>query len=297
MGRRIRGILLVGVGWAAAVHCGDPPDGALADPSRSRVWPRFSYAGRGAGGVPNYITRPFTPEETRLLREQLGVTDPHRLYLGDSSATAILRYDTRLDGGDHDMAPSFALGFVSLRRPGESWEALRRRIHAMHERDFPETVRVADTSLALLDPSVRPLFERMVREARARGFRIRVVETYRTPEREAYLMSRRSGQTFTATSMHAYGRAVDVELGSGDPRHPRTRAEYVAFRRWVLAFGRGRLRLIGEPDETWDWSHVEAPAPWLGFHTIEEALDGARHCAATQTPTGVCVFRPRLPSR
>ncbi|HET9982030.1 MAG TPA: hypothetical protein VFQ38_00515 [Longimicrobiales bacterium] len=295
--RRVPRAIFLGVAWAAAAGCGRSPDPAPADPPPASIWPRLRYAGRDGEGVPNYIRRPFTAAEAGLLRAQLGVTNPHRLYLGDSSATAILRYDTRPDSGHDDMAPSFAVGFVSLRRPGESWEELRRRIHTLHAQDFPETARVPDTSLALLDPEVRPLFERMVREARARGFRIRVIETYRSPEREAYLMSRASGKTFTATSIHSYGRAVDVAVGRGDPGHPRTRGEYVAFRRWVLAFGRGRLKLIGSPDETWDWNHVEAPARWLGFHTIEEALAGAGKCAATPAPDGVCVFRPRLPRR
>lgn len=296
-GRRVPRSLLLGVVWVAAVQCGRGPDPAPADPPAASVWPRLRYAGRDGEGVPNYIARPFTAAETALLRAQLGVTNPHRLYLGDSSATAILRYDTRADSGHDDMAPSFAVGFVSLRRPGESWEELRRRIHTLHRRDFPKTARVPDTSLERLDPEVRPLFERMLREARARGFRIRVIETYRSPEREAYLMSRASGRTFTATSIHSYGRAVDVAVGRGDPDRPRTREEYVAFRRWVLAFGRGRLKLIGSPDETWDWNHVEAPAAWLGFHTIEEALAGARKCAAAPAPDGACVFRPRVPAR
>ncbi len=260
---------------------------------------RLAYAGRDAHGVPNYARRAFTPEEASLLRQVFGVGDPRRLYLSDSSATAILKYDLTPDHGRTDEVFSFSLGFASLRRPGESWAHVKQRVLAMHGSEFPSFARVADTSLARLDPAVRPLFERMLRAARARNYRIRVVETYRSPEREAYLMSRGDGHTFTATSMHSYGRAVDVVIGDGDVRHPATRAAYVAFRRWVLGFGSGRLKIIGTPARTWDWSHVAAPAPWLGYHSIEAALAAARQCAAGRSPPGTkdCTFQPPVPAR
>ncbi|NIQ57538.1 MAG: hypothetical protein GWN71_30335, partial [Gammaproteobacteria bacterium] len=51
---------------------------------------RLSYAGRDSAGAPHYITRPFTPEERRLLARAFGIGDPRRLYLSDSTATAAL---------------------------------------------------------------------------------------------------------------------------------------------------------------------------------------------------------------
>ena len=41
------------------------------------------------------------------------------------------------------------------------------------------------------------------------------------------------GLTFTATSMHSSGRAIDVVVGDGNPSHRRTRVRWIAFRRWV----------------------------------------------------------------
>lgn len=51
----------------------------------------------------------------------------------------------------------------------------------------------------------RPRFERLITAARAAGFPVRVRETYRSPERQAYLTVLGRGLTFTATSMHSAG--------------------------------------------------------------------------------------------
>jgi hypothetical protein len=239
------------------------------------VYPAWSYAGRDANGVPRYIQRYFSPEERRLLREQFGIEDPSRLYLSDTSAQAYLNYDTERDPGAGRLVRTYRVGAPSVRRPGETWEELECRLATTRPQDFPETARVADTALASLDPEARPAFERMLAAARRAGHRVRVVETHRTAERQAYLMASGGGVTFTATSKHSSGRAVDVFVGDGDLRNKRTRARWIAFRRWVTTYGGGRFHLIGPPHKSWDWPHVEVDGP-RGFGSIEELLAAAR---------------------
>jgi hypothetical protein len=54
--------------------------------------------------------------------------------------------------------------------------------------------------------------------------------THRTAERQAYLLVSGGGLTFTATSKHRSGRAVEVIVGDGNLKHQRTRAPWIAFR-------------------------------------------------------------------
>ena len=58
-------------------------------------------------------------------------------------------------------------------------------------------------------------------------------------------------------------------------RNKRTRARWIAFRRWVTGYEGGRFHLIGAPDKSWDWAHVEVEGP-RGFGSIEELLVAAR---------------------
>jgi hypothetical protein len=116
--------------------------------------------------------------------------------------------------------------------------------------------------------------------------------------REALLMALGGGRTHTLTSMHSYGRALDVVVDDGVLAHARTRADWIAFRRWVprYAVAPGRsFRILGTPERTWDWPHVELPSDSIGFGTIEEALDRARRCLA-RPPEVPCNFAAHLPS-
>jgi hypothetical protein len=235
------------------------------------AWPLASYAGRDDAGVPRYIERPFTEEERRLLREHFGIGEPGRLYLSDTTETAHLNYDTERDPGARRLVRSYRVGAESVRLPGETWEELEHRLAAMRPADFPRSARVADTALASLDPDARPVFERMLAAARRAGHRVKVVETYRSPERQAYLLVSGGGLTFTATSNHTSGRAVDVIVGDGNLKSRQTRARWTAFRRWVTAYDGGRFRLIGTADASWDWPHVELPGP-AGYRSIEALL-------------------------
>lgn len=237
---------------------------------------REAYAGRDADGVPFYVERPFSSEDRRLLRRYFGIEEPGRLYLSDSTPGAYLVYDTERDPGTGRLVRTYRVGAESIRREGETWEELERRIRTMTAADFPAMVRKADTSLASLDPSAQPAFGRMLREARLAGHRVRVVESYRSPERQAYLLVRGGGLTFTATSKHSAGRALDIVVGDGNLKSPQTRARWIAFRRWVQGFEGGRFRLIGEPAKSWDWPHVELTGGASGYASIEELLAAAR---------------------
>jgi hypothetical protein len=239
------------------------------------AYPVASYAGRDAAGVPRYIQRAFTAEERHLLREHFGIQEPGRLYLSDTSSDAYLNYDTERDPGAGRLVRSYRVGAPSVRLPGEAWEELELRLAQMRPDDFPASARLADTSLTSLEPEVRQAFEGMLAAAREAGHQVRVVETLRSPERQAYLMVLGGGLTFTATSKHASGRAVDILVGDGNLKHKRTRARWIAFRLWVSSYDRGRFRLIGTPDKSWDWPHVELAGP-MGYRSIESLLLAAR---------------------
>ena len=239
------------------------------------LYPLASYAGRDELGVPRYIERPFTKEERYLLRTHFGIEEPGRLYLSDTTADAYLNYDTERDPGAGRLVRSYRVGAPSVRRPGETWEELELRLATMHTSDFPSAAAVPDTALASLDPEARPEFERMLAAARRAGHQVKVVETHRTPERQAYLLVAGGGLTFTATSKHSSGRAVDVVVADGDLRNRRTRSRWIAFRRWVTDYEGGRFHLIGAPGRSWDWPHIELPGP-LGYRSIEALLLAAR---------------------
>jgi RNA polymerase sigma factor (sigma-70 family) len=82
----------------------------------------------------------------------------------------------------------------------------------------------------------RPRFERLIAAARAAGFRLRVTEAY-----------------------------------DGDLRNPRTRAGWIAFRRWVAGFEGGRFRLLGTPD-------APGTGPTSSWLTPSSASGRSRRC-------------------
>jgi hypothetical protein len=273
--------------FAASLAVAEPETGALAAPAitTSGAYPSALYAGRDERGVPRYIERRFTDEERDLLREQFGIEEPARLYLSDTLPNASLTYDSDWDQGERDLVGSYRVGAPSVRRPGETWEQLEQRLAVTSPKSFPDSARRADRSLAALDTSVRPAFSRLLRSARHAGFRVRVTETRRSVERQAYLLTLDGHLTHTATSRHADGLAMDVVVDDGNLANPITRKHWVAFRRWVLANHSSTVRLIGAPERSWDWPHLEAVAGPPAFRTIEEALAAARVCAETGIAT------------
>jgi hypothetical protein len=261
------------------------------------------YTGTDPRGIPRYARRAFTDEERRLLRDIYGINDPTRLYVSDSTEDGLLKYDTRIKRCRTCYVNSYRIGFISVRRPGESWEEVERRVRAMRARDFTAGARAGSSrSTADLDPDIRADAERMLADARRAGFALRVAATYRSPEHQAYLMAIGGGRTHTLTSLHSYGRAIDVVVGDGNLRRRATKAQWIAFRRWVTGYKGGDFRILGTPERTWDWRHVEMPTGSIGFRTIEAALARARACArlaATAPSRGVspCDFAPHLPRR
>ncbi|HWE43714.1 MAG TPA: M15 family metallopeptidase [Gemmatimonadaceae bacterium] len=251
---------------------------AEAAPDSSAIIP--PYAGTDSAGIPHYVRRAFTAEEKALLRGAFGIEDPDRLYLSDSTPERLLKYDTRVKTCSTCYVNSYRVGFVSIRKPGESWDSLEARVRRTPRRDFPASARRTQRAINALDPTVAPVVRRMLAAAAAAGFQLRVTETYRSPAREAYLMARGGGRTHTLTSMHSYGRALDIVVGDGNTRHPRTRAQWIAFRRWAAAYDRGEFRIIGTATQSWDWAHIEIPSRTLGFRSIEAALARARTCRA-----------------
>ena len=246
---------------------------------RLAPYPRERYTGADERGVPRYVGGVFTAEERRLLRAHFGIESPERLYV--SALSGYLTYDTRPDGGAGELVNSFRVGGISARKPSESWEEFEQRVRAAAPADFPPEAFHIDSSLDALHRDVRGQFKRMVAAARRAGFDVHVRETYRSPTRQAYLLGRHDGSTYTGTSTHSDGRAADIVVGDGNLRHRKTRARWIAFRRWVERFDRGQFTIIGTPDRSWDWPHVAIVGDQPGFTSIEELLEAARVAEGT----------------
>jgi hypothetical protein len=170
-------------------------------------------------------------------------------------------------------------------------------VHRLRRRDFPATALVESISLDLLDPDVKSQFEKMLIDGKAAGFSLQVVATYRSPEREAFLMSLGGNRTHTLTSMHSYGRAIDVAVNGGNIRRPKTRAAWIAFRKWLVDYDHHEFRILGAVDHSWDWRHIEIRTDSIGFRSIDAALEAARRCTHAGAPADECTFRPNLPTQ
>jgi hypothetical protein len=209
-------------------------------------------------------------------------------------------YDTERKRCRRCYVNSYRIGYVSVRRPGESWEQVERRVRATPAKHFTHgPLPPASTSTADLDPDVRPIAEAMLRAARAAGFHLRVIRTYRSPLREAFLMAEGNGRTHTLTSDHSYGRALDIVVDDGNRAHARTKRDWIAFRRWVTHFptpSGESFRVIGAMDHSWDWPHVALRSSKSGFGSIEDAVAAAHACLAPVNPKP-CDFEPHLPAR
>ncbi|MGH7617175.1 MAG: hypothetical protein ACREPM_08115 [Gemmatimonadaceae bacterium] len=255
------------------------------------------YEGHDSRGVPRYATQPFSQEDSLILRRAYGVEDPHRLYVSDSTDKGILEYDTRTKQCRSCLVNSYDIGFTSVRRPDESWEQAERRVQAARARRFTGGPHPMSYSTADLDPTIRAGVDRMLDDAAAAGFKLRIIATYRSPERQAYLMSLGGNRTHTLTSSHSYGRALDLVVDDGNRAHKKTKADWIAFRIWVTRYRAPTgetFRVLGAMDHTWDWPHVEVPSDKIGFRSIDDALERGRTCLAAGATTP-CDFAPNLP--
>ena len=256
------------------------------------------YEGVDSRGIPHYATAlSLSTDEAQVLRRAYGIEDPHRLYVSDSTDEGLLKYDTQVKRCATCYVNSYRVGYVSVRRRGESWEEAEHRVRSTPARTFTGSANPASTSTADLDPDVRSLASRMLRDARAAGFHIDVTATYRSPLREAFLMAEGAGRTHTLTSNHSYGRALDIVVGDGNLRRPKTRRDWIACRQWVTRYHTPTgesFRIIGRAERSWDWPHVELPAADIGFRSIEAAVARGRECLKADA-TRPCNFPPHLP--
>lgn len=256
-----------------------------------------SYEGVDARGIPRYDRTPMAAEAADVLRRAYGVEDPSRLYVSDSTEDRLLKYDTRVKRCRTCYVNSYRIGYVSVRRAGESWEEAERRVRRSPPSSFLSGASTGSRSTAALDPRIRGAVEAMLRDAARAGFRLRVIATYRSPVREAFLMAEGGARTHTLTSNHSYGRALDIVIDDGNRANPRTRADWIAFRRWVTQY-RGApgesFQVLGQIAQTWDWAHVELPSPHLGFRSVGEAVAAGRACLAPGARLP-CDFQPLLP--
>ena len=247
--------------------------------------------------IPRYLSTPVSEADADLLRRAFGIEDPSRLYVSDSSDGGTLKYDTQRKTCAGCLVNSYHVGYVSVRKPGESWDEVERRVQIAKAKTFTGGPRPQSESLAALDPDVRPVAEAMLRDARGAGFKFHVTATYRSPLRQAFLMSKGRGRTHTLTSNHSYGRAIDIVIDNGRRSNARTKRDWIAFRKWVTEYPTPTgesFHILGHPDASWDWAHVELPSRTVGFHSVDEAIARAKECLAPESTTP-CDFQPHLP--
>jgi hypothetical protein len=146
-----------------------------------------------------------------------------------------------------------------------------------------------------MDPDIQSEVAHMLDAARRAGFHTHIVSTYRSPEQEAVLMHEGGGRTHTLTSLHSYGRAIDIRIDDGNLNNRGTRRDWIAFRRWVARFRGDDFHVLGTPDQSWDWPHVELPSDNIGFRSVDAAVKAGRDCLSNSSMRG-CEFRPHLPA-
>jgi hypothetical protein len=144
-----------------------------------------------------------------------------------------------------------------------------------------------------MDPDVQDEVRQMLAAATRAGFSVHIVSTYRTPEQEALLMAEGGGRTHTLTSLHSYGRAIDIRIGDGNLNNPSTRRRWISFRNWVTRYHGTDFRVLGAAGHSWDWPHVELPSDKIGFRSVDAAVAAGRRCLSNPR---ACEFVPHLPA-
>lgn len=268
---------------AGAAAAGPPADPELpVDPTDGRGGVR--WVGRDAD-------RTIPAADRALLRTVFGIDDVRRLFL-PAAGGDVLRYASHAPGCSDESrvgarrgscrVVSVRVGLAAPRAAGETWDGYTGRVVRGGTGAWAADGRVQYQALGALVPEAARAFERLVDDARAAGFPVHVRETFRTPERQAYILARGDGRTTTATSAHSYGRAVDLSVADGAIGRRSTYRTWVDFRRWVLGQQNGAFRLIGTPERTWDWPHVEyvgtTGGPPLGYPTVDALVAAARAC-------------------
>lgn len=286
-----------GDGTAHAARQPPAPDEAAGAPVSSTVTHGISparYSGSDDRGVPHYFEGRLSPDAISVLRRAFGVAVTGHLYISDSSRAGLLKYDPQEKRCATCYVNSYRIGFISIRRPGESWEALERRLRTMRRSSFAKSSLVTSTSVSTMDPAIQSEVAQMLDAAHQAGYRTHIVSTYRSPQQEALLMREGGGRTHTLTSLHSYGRAIDVQIDDGRLGNPTTRRHWIAFRRWVTRFRGTDFHVLGAADKSWDWPHVELPSDQIGFRSIDAAVAAGKKCLSDGSPRA-CEFLPNLP--
>jgi Bacterial protein of unknown function (DUF882) len=295
VGARVQGAFYLTIAVTVCVLQSACTKNASARSATGAVDPtHYSYSGTDARGIPRYVNRTFTSDERAILERAFGIVSPSHIYLSDSTEDGVLKYDPEVKRCGWCYVDSFRLGFVSVRNSGETWDDLERRVHGMRRSGFAPSALVSSSSVSALDPDIQAEVTEMLDAASRAGFRLRIVSTYRSPQLEALLMAEGHGRTYTLTSLHSYGRAIDISVGDGNLSHNATRTEWIAFRRWVVRYRGSDFRVLGTPDRTWDWPHVEVPSSKIGFRSIDQALAAGRACLSGGAEHA-CEFEPHLP--
>ena len=301
-----RAIVLIAVlgacGNDGVAHAGNSKPASLrpranssAAKTRSPQGDVAAYSGTDARGIPRYFRGQLNPEARRVLRQAFGIVSPSHLYISDSTEDALLKYDPQVKPCLTCYVNSYRIGFVSVRRKGESWDDLQQRVRSLNRRSFPPSSLVTSSSVSAMDPDIQGEVTQMLDAARRAGFQLHIVSTYRSTQQEALLMSEGGGRTHTLTSLHSYGRAIDLRVGDGNLASSSTRRSWIAFRSWVTRFRGTDFRILGKPDRSWDWPHVELPSDKIGFRSVDAAVAAGRSCLSLSSPHA-CEFVPHLSS-
>ena len=256
--------------------------------------PPVPYTGSDSRGIPHYFAGHLRPDALNVLRSAFGVVVATHLYVSDSTPAGLLKYDPQAKTCAACYVNSYRIGFISIRRRGESWEDLERRLRTMSRSSFGRSSLITSTSISMMDPAVQGEVSQMLDAAHRAGFRTHVMSTYRSPEQEALLMREGGGRTHTLTSLHSYGRAIDVQIDDGRLGNPSTRRHWIAFRQWVTRFHGNDFHVLGAADKSWDWTHVELPSDKIGFRSIDAAVEAGRKCLSDSS-LHACEFGPNLP--
>jgi len=125
---------------------------------------------------------------------------PLHLYLSDSTKDA--RSNTiRGRSVRSCYVNSYRIGFVSVRKRGETWDDLEGRVRTLTRNSFPPGSLV--TSSSVQPPWTRTLSAKCKKMLTPRGERIRRARDhdYRSPEQEALLMRTAAAAQHTLTSL------------------------------------------------------------------------------------------------
>src|SRR5882757_2855481 len=171
--------LQVGCGSSSNAEAANSPDTVIPtseDRSSMASAPSdaLSYSGTDAHDVPHYFKGRLAAEELRVLRDAFGIVSPSHLYVSDSTKDGLLKYDPKPKPCSTCYVNSYRIGFVSVRKRGESWEDLERRTQSLNRGDFPASSLVTSNSVSTMDPDVQDEVRQMLEAARSAGFDVHV---------------------------------------------------------------------------------------------------------------------------